>query len=289
MFSNLKIVYSEVASLRPAFVSLFPYNITQNTDYKRAYNVSSYVSSNGITVNESAVIIHPPEEWTFTSNAWNEYLRVIVYSKSRNRDDRHDWHRLYLQDPESGTATDDPANMYYFKPGSTLEIRYAPMIRLYNSKEDWSSWKNTIGIRQKRSLEFTYVSQARVIPFNERDLTEYDAAYTSVILIRRSFDDEKVQEVVPVAKNLGRFRSGNAAAPFHAFSNIGVDDQEGVGRFPLSLEEQGAEAQLLYLKKRIDMLEITLSEYYLDTEIFEHAAIAAVAARCKCTASESRD
>lgn len=77
-----------------------------------------------------------------------------------------------------------------------------------------------------------------------------------------------------VAKDLNRYGPGDALhGPFKAFrrTNGGQEEVERIGSFTSALQREGTVAQLLYLKKRIDLLEIALSDYYLDTEVFEDA------------------
>lgn len=87
-----------------------------------------------------------------------------------------------------------------------------------------------------------------------------------------------------VARNIDRYHKG---VPFSTFPTIENGDQdsdpdeekEKIGCFTLALKKEGAEAQLLYLNRRIALLEIVLSDYYLYTEMFEHAAAESAASR----------
>ncbi|KAF9323596.1 hypothetical protein BG006_001309 [Podila minutissima] len=223
---------------------------------------------------------------------------------------------------------DNPANMYFFKPGSTLEITYAPMYLMNDRKYNSDVFKTILGLRSSPNLEeHSYVSRATFIPFDKRDLSVYNAINTSVILIRPAYDEVRFQELKPdttlkdvfvktgglvsaigavvvfligtshlspwgvlaeipyfrrrLAKDLdcpdpsneNRHDSGNEIrGPFQAFRKKNDDqEKEVIGKFTSAVKRMSTEGQLLYLKKRIDLLEIVLSDYYLDTEVFEDA------------------
>lgn len=104
----------------------------------------------------------------------------------------------FLVAKSNASQIDNPANMYYFKPGSTLEITYAPMYLLYDRKYNLNVFKTILGFsRPPPDYEYTYVSRATFVPFDKRDLSMYNASNTSVILIRPAYDDARFQDLKP--------------------------------------------------------------------------------------------
>ncbi|KAF9355084.1 hypothetical protein BGX34_010656 [Mortierella sp. NVP85] len=205
-------------------------------------------------------------------------------------------------------ATHDLFNQYYFRPGHFVEIRYTPIhvISSYRPGVNatlfrrFCAWTGFGG----EEHDYSYRSSVDHSPFPEGMYTNT----TSIIVLRPQSNVEitvyaqekiafrdvmsSVGGLIGIVGSVIVFLFGSSLiSPWGFFSSIpyfekritesmskAYDGADGLSRGPFTtkIEDTGSfdrhlttnDEKLILLKERVDELEIVLSEYYLNTEIF---------------------
>ncbi|KAG0258382.1 hypothetical protein DFQ27_004670 [Actinomortierella ambigua] len=173
-----------------SYVAPIDFNITVNAPEPPVSN-TVIPAKEGVDENGVATIGIPSLGPFLLSARGSEpdYMRMVVDCDPLGLDD---WYQILLDNPLSTSdyvTTELFSNVYFFRPGFTIEIRFSPLNFTYVDGENASRWDHFrmfFGF-DKKKIEYTYISRISQIPFGAQEEAVYNA--TSAVFIFRPDND----------------------------------------------------------------------------------------------------